>query len=101
MQPWFDPSNMRCEMARSARVWGEEQPAKTVALGDRIRKGKIRGTALGEIRGLMVYYNVHQPKTEAGKRRITISVRQLKGKRYRNYAALITPYGADITFERN
>jgi hypothetical protein len=59
---------------------------------------KINDRIIGKFKGLVVYGNLHQAKTNEGKDRIWIQIRQTGSKRLRVYECLSYARPVDVQF---
>jgi hypothetical protein len=59
---------------------------------------KIKGKVIGKFKGLVVYGNLHEAKTDAGKDRIWIQIRQTGSKSLRVYECLSYARSVDVQF---
>lgn len=59
---------------------------------------KIKGKVIGKFKGLVVYGNIHMAKTEEGKDRIWIQIRQSGSKPLHVYECLSYARSVDVQF---
>jgi hypothetical protein len=59
---------------------------------------KVGGKVIGRFKGLVIYGNLHKAKTEEGKDRIWIQIRQAEPKHRRVYECLSYARSVDVQF---